>query len=328
MDEHREFQRPDDAELRRRLSPRQYAVACNEDTEPPFRNALWDNHARGLYVDVVSGEPLFSSEDKYDSGTGWPSFTRPVESGRVVERPDDRLGTSRTEIRSAHGDAHLGHVFPDGPGPAGLRYCVNSASLRFIPVERLEQEGYGRYVPLFAEKPARATDDNSAAAKPAAEVATLAGGCFWGMEEILRGIPGVLSTRVGYTGGHVENPRYEDTHDGGSGHAEAVEVRFDPSKLSFEELLEKWYFRMHDPTTRDRQGNDRGSQYRSAIFFHGEKQRRKAEEVRGRVERSGRWKRPIVTQIVPAGVLWPAEEHHQKYLQKHPGGYTCHYVRD
>jgi methionine-S-sulfoxide reductase len=160
------------------------------------------------------------------------------------------------------------------------------------------------------------------------EVAVLAGGCFWGVEEILRGVPGVLDTEVGYTGGWLENPTYHDTHEGRSGHAEAVRVTFDPSALCFEELLENWFFRLHDPTTPNRQGNDVGTQYRSAIFPQTEEQRAVAERVIARVGASGRWQRPVTTSIEPAGTWYGAEEYHQDYLRKHPGGYTCHYLRD
>ncbi len=143
------FTKPGDDELKRRLTPLQYQVTQHEGTEAPFRNEYWDNHAEGLYVDVVSGEPLFSSRDKYDSGTGWPSFTRPVEPARVRTRTDFKLVVPRTEVRSAGGDSHLGHVFPDGPRPTGQRYCINSAALRFIPKDKLEAEGYGEYLKLF-----------------------------------------------------------------------------------------------------------------------------------------------------------------------------------
>lgn len=159
------------------------------------------------------------------------------------------------------------------------------------------------------------------------EVATLAGGCFWGMEDIIRKIPGVIDTEVGYTGGNSKNPVYTDVKTGETGHAEAIQVTFDPAVLSYSQLL-NFFFRMHDPTTANRQGNDIGTQYRSAIFFHSASQKETAEKVKTEVDRSGQWRHPIVTQILPAKEFYSAEEYHQDYLQKNPGGYTCHWLRD
>jgi peptide methionine sulfoxide reductase msrA/msrB len=149
------YAKPSLEELKKKLTPEQFAVACNADTEPAFHNAYWNNHEAGLYVDVTTGEPLFSSTDKFDSGSGWPSFTRPVQKQVVVEKSDTAYGMVRTEVRSKSGDAHLGHVFDDGPSDkGGLRYCINSASLRFVPVAKLEAEGYGEYLKLFQPPPA------------------------------------------------------------------------------------------------------------------------------------------------------------------------------
>lgn len=145
--------RTDDTDLKKKLTPEQYRVAVQCGTEPPFRNAYWDNHKPGIYVDIISGKPLFTSLDKFDSGTGWPSFTKPIDKSHVVEKTDSTFGMQRTEVKSRESDAHLGHVFDDGPrDQGGMRYCINSAALRFIPVEKLQEEGYGEYLKLFEQK--------------------------------------------------------------------------------------------------------------------------------------------------------------------------------
>jgi peptide methionine sulfoxide reductase msrA/msrB len=314
----KEFKKPDATQLKKQLSSEQFAVTQQCGTEPPFRNAFWDNHKPGIYVDVVSGEPLFSSLDKFDSGTGWPSFTKPVPGAKVVEKQDLELGMARTEVRSGVADSHLGHVFPDGPQPTGQRYCINSAALKFIPVEAMDQAGYGQYLDAFVKAGVIKT--------PVHETAILAGGCFWGMEEIIRKIPGVIKTTVGYCGGTTSGPTYEEVCTGGTGHAESVEIEFDSSRLSYESLL-NYFYRMHDPTTLNRQHNDVGTQYRSAIFYTTDEQKKVAEQVKTRWDASGKFKKPITTEIAAAGKFYPAEDYHQKYLVKHPGGYTCHVLR-
>jgi len=319
-----DYKKPSKDALKASLTREQFQVTQECGTEPPFQNAYWNNHAEGIYVDIVSGEPLFSSLDKYESGTGWPSFSKPLDPKNLVEVKDSAHGMVRTEVRSKHGDSHLGHVFDDGPGPAGTRFCMNSASLRFVPAEMLAEAGYGQYAKLFPKIKQNTPDPK---ASPARETALLAGGCFWGMEEIIRAIPGVLETDVGYTGGTKPKPTYEEVCTGRTGHAEAVRVVFDPKVLSYEALL-GYFFRMHDPSTPNRQHNDVGTQYRSAIFYTNEAQKTVAEAVKAKANKSGKWKAPVSTQIAAATEFYTAESYHQDYLVKNPDGYTCHVLSD
>jgi methionine-R-sulfoxide reductase/methionine-S-sulfoxide reductase len=315
-----------------RLTPAQHRVTQDNGTEPAFRNEYWNNHDAGIYVDVVSGQPLFSSLDKYDSRTGWPSFTRPIEADAVTTKVDGLLWMKRTEVRSAGADSHLGHVFTDGPRDAGgLRYCMNSAALRFVPVAELETQGYGEYASMFAGTEAETVGEETEndGSTPGAitrragtETAVLAGGCFWGMQDLIRRQPGVLSTRVGYTGGRNERPTYR-RHPG---HAEAVEIVFDPAQTTYRDIL-AFFFQIHDPSTKNRQGNDRGASYRSAIFPITAEQERIASDTIVDVDASGLWPARAVTTIEPSAPFWEAEEEHQDYLLKYPNGYTCHFPR-
>lgn len=302
-----------------KLTPEQFAVTQQCSTEPPFKNAYWNNHEPGIYVDIVDGKPLFSSIDKFDSGSGWPSFTKPIDATVVDFKEDRSAGMIRTEVKSKNAQSHLGHVFDDGPGPDHKRYCINSASMKFIHARDLEKEGYGQYLKLF---PAFAKKN----AKNETEEVILAGGCFWGVQDLVRKIPGVIDTKVGYSGGTLKNATYNDVKKGDTGHAESVKVVFDPKKLSFESLLDQ-FFSLHDPTTLNRQGNDIGAPYRSAIFYESDQQKEIALKKIKEWNESKKWEKPIVTEVTKASAFYLAEEYHQDYLKKNPNGYTCHYYR-
>jgi len=289
------------AELAAKLDPEAYKVTQKAGTEAPFCGTLLDNHKEGTYACVVCGLPLFSSQHKFDSGTGWPSFYREFDPEHVARKRDLAYGMVRTEINCARCGAHLGHVFDDGPKPTGERHCLNSASLVF----------HEKGAPLPAES------------TPAdIRTAYFAGGCFWGIEHYFQQGPGVIDAVSGFMQGHVDNPTYKQVCTTDTGHAETVKVTFDAGRITYRRLLQA-FFDMHDPTELDRQGPDVGTQYRSGIWTVNAEQQREAEAYVKELQASGRWGgRSIVTRIEAAKVFWPAEDYHQDYIAV--TGRACH----
>ncbi len=304
-----------DEEWRRRLTPEQFRITRRQATEAAFCGKFYDHHADGLYFCVGCNLPLFDSRHKFDSGTGWPSFSRPFAPENLATRTDSTLGMTRTEVLCARCDAHLGHVFPDGPPPAGLRFCLNSDALRFRTTDQVRVLAADNAAATAAALTGT-TVPAAAPTAPAVTKATFAAGCFWGVEATFREVKGVRNARVGYCGGTVANPTYPLVCSGTTGHAESVEVTFDPAVVTYEQLLEV-FWNSHDPTQFHRQGPDVGSQYRSAIFYHTPEQKAAAEASKAKRQRSPQVIKPIVTEIVPAPTFWPAEEYHQRYAEKH-----------
>lgn len=263
------------------LTQEQFRVTRLHGTERAFSSAMCERFEPGKYRCACCGSTLFDSEEKFDSGTGWPSFTQPVQENAVAYRKDDSAGMSRIETLCSVCDAHLGHVFPDGPEPCGLRYCINAVAL-----EKVE----------------------SSEAK-----ATFGGGCFWCTEAVFQRVKGIVSVKSGYSGGDVVNPTYREVCSGRTGHAEAIEVTYDPTLVSFQEIL-RVHLGTHDPTTLNRQGADSGTQYRSVIFYRNDQEKQTALDLIKEFEAA--IGKPVVTEVKPVTAFFVAEAEHQNYYNE------------
>jgi len=287
-----------DEEWKRILTPEQFRILRTAGTEAAFCGGLLNNKEAGVYTCAACGLPLFASGAKFESGTGWPSFFAPVASENILETPDFSHNMVRTAIDCTRCKSHLGHLFPDGPAPTGLRYCLNSESLKFIAEPDLAKHA-----------------ENVPALKT--ETIILAGGCFWCVEAVFEELDGVLDVESGYAGDDAKTANYKAVSSGKTKHAEAVRIVYDPAKVTVEQLLDV-HFATHDPTTLNRQGNDVGPQYRSAYFYRNDAEKAEVEAYIAKLGDSGKFADPIVTTLEPLTEFYPAEYYHQNFVCRNP----------
>lgn len=282
------------------LTDEQYNILREAGTERAGTGALLKNKERGVYVSAATGLPLFHSDSKFESGTGWPSFYAPIADENVGYHVDRSFGMSRTEVLDPLSGSHLGHVFTDGPQPTGLRYCMNSAALRFVPESEIAAElGQENLTPVKTQD------------------IVIAGGCFWCVEGVFEELDGVIHAVSGYAGGTEADADYKLVSSGRTSHAEVVRLTYDPAIVSYEDIL-RVHFATHDPTTLNRQGNDVGKQYRSAIFYSSEQEKQTAQRVIDELSASGIYETPIVTTLEPLDKFYEAEQYHQNYSVLNP----------
>ncbi len=289
-----------DAEWKAQLTADQYRILRHENTESAFCGILLDNKEKGIYACVGCGLPLFASDAKFISGTGWPSFYAPIAPENITEKIDSSFGMVRTEITCARCDGHLGHVFDDGPRPTGRRYCLNGTVLQFTVSENAAQLA------------------DPAADKPELKNAVLAGGCFWCTEAVFERLDGVVDVVSGYAGGTKDTANYQSVSTGTTDHAEVIRITYDPAKISYAQLLKIFFTVAHDPTTLNRQGGDVGRQYRSAVFYADDAEKQAATEMIKQLQTDGSVKGKIVTTLEPLEAFYLAEKYHQDYAQQNP----------
>lgn len=294
-------------EWKNQLSKEQYYVLRQKGTEAPFTGKLLMNKEKGVYKCAACGNELFTDDMKFDSHCGWPSFDKEIAGGKIKTEVDNSHGMKRTEIMCARCGGHLGHLFDDGPTETGLRYCVNSLSLEFA-----------------SEKDAKGSKD-ATAANSNIDTVTLGGGCYWCVEAVYQLLDGVINVESGFSGGSIKNPSYKEVCTGRTGHAEVVQITYDKSKTSFEEIL-KVFFTVHDPTTLNRQGGDVGTQYRSVIFYRNEQEKKSATEILEALNKQKVYPNPVVTELAPFDKFYKAENYHQDYYNQNQSEPYCRMV--
>ncbi|MCB0395729.1 MAG: bifunctional methionine sulfoxide reductase B/A protein [Flavobacteriales bacterium] len=284
-----------EAEWKAQLSDEAFFVLREKGTEVAFSGKHEHENRRGVFLCAGCGQEVFSSTQKFDSGSGWPSYYAPYKKENILEIPDTSFGWDRVEVVCSRCGGHLGHVFDDGPKPTGLRYCINSVAMDFKPevVQKSDEQ-----------------------------MATFGAGCFWCVEAIFEELKGVTKVESGYAGGEMQNPTYQQVSSGSTGYAEVVSITYQPDVISYDELLEV-FWSTHDPTTLNKQGADRGTQYRSVVFYHNEMQRKLAMSYKQKLNAEGVWDKPVVTEISPVRNYFPAEKYHQDYYSENSDKPYC-----